>query len=138
MYMTGTIGSPRSGAIALRLLFKSALLLLLICFPTLLGVASITDISPPAGHPGDGVQINGTGFGATPSANVVRFGPNRAAVLAATVELDHEGGKSSSSLRRDNKLAVVAKNGDMIYSASTRSLGSAVKDACHAIRTGGK
>ncbi len=47
------------------------------------------------------------------------------------VVLDHEGGKEI--VRRDNKIAVFDKNGDMIYSGSTRILGNAVKDACSAI-----
>jgi hypothetical protein len=47
------------------------------------------------------------------------------------VLLDHEGGKGS--LRRDNKVAVFNKAGDMIFSKSTRSLGNSVKDACQAI-----
>ena len=45
--------------------------------------------------------------------------------------LDHEGGKGYA--RRDNKIAVFRKNGDMTYSGSTRMLGNAVKDACEAI-----
>ena len=49
------------------------------------------------------------------------------------VVLDHEGGKEF--FQRDNKVAVFAGNGDMIHSGSTRSLGNAVKDACHAIRS---
>ncbi len=44
------------------------------------------------------------------------------------VILEHEGGKEL--FRRDNKLAVFDKDGDMIMSGSTRSLGNAVKDAC--------
>ncbi len=47
------------------------------------------------------------------------------------VMLHHEGGKSS--LGKDNKVAVFNKDGDMIHSGSTRSLGNAVKDACQAI-----
>jgi hypothetical protein len=47
------------------------------------------------------------------------------------VLLDHEGGKEM--VRRDNKVAIFDKNGDMIYSGSTRTLGNAVKDACEAI-----
>jgi TonB family protein len=49
------------------------------------------------------------------------------------VTLDHEGGKGWA--RIDNKVAVFSKDGDMIYSGSTRSLGNAVKDACAAIAT---
>src|ERR1039457_243749 len=45
--------------------------------------------------------------------------------------LDHEGGKGAA--RRDNKVVVFAKDGDAVYSGSTRSLGNAVKDACAAI-----
>lgn len=47
------------------------------------------------------------------------------------VVLDHEGGKDL--VRRDNKVAVFDREGDMIYSGSTRSLGNAVKDVCNAI-----
>jgi hypothetical protein len=47
------------------------------------------------------------------------------------VTLDHEGGKGY--LRRDNKVAVFTKDGDMLFSNSTRSLGNSVKDACAAI-----
>ena len=47
------------------------------------------------------------------------------------VLLDHEGGKGF--LRRDNKVAVFAENGDMLFSGSTRMLGNAVKDACSVI-----
>jgi hypothetical protein len=48
------------------------------------------------------------------------------------VILQHEGGKEL--YRRDNKLAVFEKNGDMILSNSTRTLGNAVKEACEAMR----
>ncbi len=45
--------------------------------------------------------------------------------------LDHEGGKGV--LRKDTKLAVFKSDGDSIFSASTRSVGGGVKDACSAI-----
>ena len=48
------------------------------------------------------------------------------------VILEHEGGKEL--VRKDNKVAVFAKDGDMIHSGSTRSLGNSVKDACDVIR----
>jgi PEGA domain len=48
------------------------------------------------------------------------------------VLLDHEGGKGV--IRRKDKVAVFQRNGDSIFSHSTRSIGSAVKDACKAIR----
>jgi len=47
------------------------------------------------------------------------------------VLLDHEGGKHL--VLRDNKVVVYNKEGDVIHSGSTRSLGNAVKDACACI-----
>ncbi len=47
------------------------------------------------------------------------------------VILDHEGGKGA--LRRRNKVAVFNRDGDAIFSDSTRELGNSVKDACAAI-----
>lgn len=47
------------------------------------------------------------------------------------VILEHEGGKDL--IQRDNKFAIFARDGDMIQSGSTRSLGNAVKDACSRI-----
>ena len=47
------------------------------------------------------------------------------------VLLDHEGGKEFFG--RDNKIVIFDKQGDLIHSGSTRSLGNAVKDACSAI-----
>ena len=46
------------------------------------------------------------------------------------VTLDHEGGKGLLAHR--NKVAVFNHDGDVIFSASTRELGNAVKDACQA------
>jgi len=48
------------------------------------------------------------------------------------VILDHEGGKGA--LQHRNKIAVFNRDGDLIFSNSTRELGNAVKDACAAIR----
>lgn len=45
--------------------------------------------------------------------------------------LDHEGGKGL--IRHRNKIAVFNKDGDAIFSDSTRELGNSVKDACAAI-----
>jgi len=45
--------------------------------------------------------------------------------------LDHEGGKGLLAHR--NKVAVFNHDGDVIFSASTRELGNAVKDACQAM-----
>ncbi len=47
------------------------------------------------------------------------------------VFLEHEGGKGFA--RKDNKVAVFNKDGDLIYANSTRSLGNSVKDACRTI-----
>jgi hypothetical protein len=47
------------------------------------------------------------------------------------VVLDHEGGKSF--IWHDNKYALFDKDGDAIKSGSTRSLGTAVKEACEAL-----
>ena len=47
------------------------------------------------------------------------------------VILDHEGGKGA--LHRRNKVAVFNREGDAIFSDSTRELGNSVKDACAAI-----
>jgi len=47
------------------------------------------------------------------------------------VILEHEGGKDPFS--RDNKFALFNKDGDVIKSGSTRSLGNAVKEACRII-----
>jgi hypothetical protein len=45
--------------------------------------------------------------------------------------LEHEGGKDI--VRKDNKYALFDAEGDAIASGSTRLLGNAVKEACHAI-----
>ena len=47
------------------------------------------------------------------------------------VILDHEGGKGL--IRHRNKIAVFNRDGDAIFSNSTRELGNSVKDACAAI-----
>ncbi len=44
------------------------------------------------------------------------------------ITLDHEGGKAL--LTHHNKIAVFNKDGDVIFSNSTISLGNSVKDAC--------
>jgi hypothetical protein len=46
--------------------------------------------------------------------------------------LEHEGGKGL--VRKDNKVAVFNKEGDMIHANSTRSLGNSVKDSCRVIK----
>lgn len=46
--------------------------------------------------------------------------------------LERVGGRDI--LAKDNKMALFDRNGDMVASSSTRSLGNAVKDACVAIQ----
>jgi hypothetical protein len=50
-----------------------------------------------------------------------------------TLRLDHEGGMGV--LNRDNKFVVFDADDDAIGSGSTRSVGSAVKDACVVVRS---
>jgi hypothetical protein len=56
---------------------------------------------------------------------------NNLAKADFVVTLDHEGGKGLLAHR--NKIAVFNRNGDDIFSNSTRELGNAVKDACQAM-----
>lgn len=89
---------------------------------------------------------NGTGGGATAggarpqTAEIIKTFNERCPQYTVTnnkeradfaVILDHEGGKGA--LRRRNKIAVFNRDGDAIFSDSTRELGNAVKDACAAI-----
>jgi hypothetical protein len=83
----------------------------------------------------------GVSGGARPqTAEIMKTFRERCPSLVVTIKrenadyvilLDHEGGKEP--VRKDNKIAIFNKNGDMIYSGSTRMLGNAVKDACEAI-----
>ena len=52
------------------------------------------------------------------------------------ITLDHEGGKGL--LQHHNKIAVFNKDGDVIFSKSTISLGNSVKDACQIMSTSKK
>jgi hypothetical protein len=51
------------------------------------------------------------------------------------VLFDRDGGKGIA--RKRDKIAVFKRNGDVLYSGSTRSVGSAVQDACSTIENGG-
>ena len=89
----------------------------------------------------DSWQVKGRTGGAAPqTAEIIKtFAASCPAVMVTNnrekadyiVELDHEGGKGWA--RRDNKVAVFNKDGDLVYSGSTRTLGAGVKDACSAI-----
>jgi hypothetical protein len=92
---------------------------------------------------------NSNGWGATSSfsggarpqtAEIIKTVNQRCPELTVTsslgkadfvIVLDHEGGKGL--LRHRNKVAVFNRNGDDIFSDSTRELGNAVKDACVAM-----
>jgi hypothetical protein len=52
------------------------------------------------------------------------------------IVLDHEGGKGALAHR--NKIAVFNRDGDDIFSDSTRELGNAVKDSCNAMMRSAK
>ena len=56
---------------------------------------------------------------------------NRRDAADYVVAFDREGGKDP--FRKDNKIAVFRKNGDLVNTSSTRSLGNAVKDACSVV-----
>jgi len=91
---------------------------------------------------GEGVAGGGARGGARPqTVEIMKTFEQRCPELTITIKqeradfivlLDHEGGKGG--IRRDNKIAVFNKDGDSIFTNSTRSLGNAVKDACYAIR----
>lgn len=86
--------------------------------------------------------IGGIHGGARPqTAEIIKTFGKRCPDLTVTLNrdnadyivlLEHEGGKDL--IRRDNKVAVSDREGDVLYSGSTRLLGNAVKEACNAIR----
>ena len=88
-----------------------------------------------------GVSGAGSSGGARPQrAEIMKTFGERCPQVTVTINreradfvliLDHEGGKGF--YRKNNKTALFNKDGDMIHSGSTRSLGNAVKDACEAI-----
>jgi len=91
------------------------------------------------GEDGGGGSVGG---GARPQrAEIIKTFRERCPNLTVTLDkdkadyivlLEHEGGKDL--VRRDNKVVIFDKEGDAIFSGSTRSLGNAVKDSCHAIQ----
>ena len=91
---------------------------------------------------GVGAGAGGGSGGARPqTAEIMKTFGERCSRVTVTINRDkadyivilqHEGGKEL--FRRDNKLAVFDKGGDMILSNNTRTLGNAVKAACDAIR----
>jgi hypothetical protein len=99
------------------------------------------------GSGGGGGNKNGWGAassffgGARPqTAEIIKTLNQRCSELTVTnnlgkadfvIVLDHEGGKGLLAHR--NKIAVFNRDGDDIFSNSTRELGNAVKDACDAM-----
>lgn len=91
---------------------------------------------------GDDAGATSTSGGARPQrAEIIKTFRERCPALTITLDkdkadyivlLEHEGGKDL--IRRDNKVVIFDKEGDAIFSGSTRSLGNAVKDSCHAIQ----
>jgi hypothetical protein len=91
-------------------------------------------------------SISGSGYeagGARPqTAEIIKTFNQRCPEIIITnvvqradfaVTLDHEGGKGY--LRHRNKIVVFNREGDDIFSDSTRELGNSVADACSAIRS---
>jgi hypothetical protein len=87
-----------------------------------------------------GVVGTGSGGARPQTAEIMKTFGERCPQVTVTISreradfiviLEHEGGKEA--FQRDNKVAVFNKEGDMIYSGSTRSLGNAVKDACRVV-----
>ncbi len=56
---------------------------------------------------------------------------NRREAADYVVSFDREGGKDI--VRKDNKIAVFNRDGDLVHTSSTRSVGNAVKNACAVI-----
>lgn len=56
---------------------------------------------------------------------------NRRDAADYVVSFDREGGKDI--VRKDNKIAVFNRDGDLVHTSSTRSVGNAVKNACAVI-----
>ena len=91
---------------------------------------------------GSGGIAGGSSGGARPqTAEIMKTFGERCPRVTVTINrekadyiviLQHEGGKEW--FRKDNKLAVFDKEGDMIRSMSARTLGNAVKEACEVIR----
>ena len=88
-----------------------------------------------------GIAGGGSGGARPQTAEIMKTFGDRCPRVTVTINrekadyiviLQHEGGKDL--FRKDNKLAVFDKEGDMILSNSTRSLGNAVKEACEAMR----
>ena len=98
---------------------------------------------------GDGAQFEGTGGGSLQggaklqTAEIMKTISKRRECRGIVVTINREradyilmldrvGGRGV--VQKDNKMALFNKEGDMVASTSTRSLGNAVKDACLAVQ----
>jgi hypothetical protein len=88
-----------------------------------------------------GVAGGGSGGARPQTAEIMKTFSTKCPSVTVTINRDradyivilqHEGGKEV--FQKDNKLAVFDKEGDMILSNSTRTLGNAVKEACDVMR----
>ena len=87
------------------------------------------------------IGLSGSSGGARPqTVEVIKTFNDKCPTLTVTIKkeaadyivmFDHEGGKTIFNV--DNKVAIFNREGDAIYSGSTRSLGNAVKDSCEAV-----
>lgn len=75
---------PKLSGIAAKVRISIVSIFLVALTNPVLAQPAINDFSPVSGPPGTVVTINGTGFNATTSANIVFFGPVKATVTAAT------------------------------------------------------
>lgn len=97
-------------------------------------------IAGGAGGGAGGIIGSGSGGARPQTAEIMKTFGERCPRTIVTINreradfvviLEHEGGKDV--YRKDNKVVVFDKDGDMIYSGSTRTLGNAVKDACEVV-----
>jgi hypothetical protein len=88
-------------------------------------------------HNGWGAASSFSGGARPQTAEIIKTLNERCPLIVVTnrldkadfvITLDHEGGKAL--LQHHNKIAVFNKDGDVIFSKSTISLGNSVKDAC--------
>jgi len=103
----------------------------------------VTAWSQQSGSNGPKVKvfITSRGRGRPQTAEIIKTFNERCAEVTVTMKrtsanyvvlLEREANKSD--VARDNKVVVFNKGGDAIFSASTRTLGNSVQDACDAIR----
>ncbi len=97
--------------------------MILLCLPwTISAAPTLTRISPFFGQPGDIVTITGSGFSTDATQNIVRFGPNRAAVLSASetqVVAQVPNGQPLGATSVTVRLSTSAQNGPTASTSSS-------------------